>query len=193
MGTAIFKGGQEMNELEILRSGFVAFVDGLWWGLRDNTGALTMYEGYAGGFRQMGKEIAQAIGGKGSKKSAAIAGEILSAIGLDVEVDGQDIFVNTCPIWNRILERGLEYSFHIEEICWKPLLQGISEVTGSIPTFDNSLRLIHIENAKLEYKKSKAKKALESGSITKGEYDKQTAALDKSAKTVPKRGHYRFE
>jgi hypothetical protein len=182
-----------MNELEILKRGFVAFIDGLWWGLRDNTGALTMYEGYAGGFRQMGKEIAQAIGGKGPEKSAAIAGEILSAIGLDIEVDGQNIFVNSCPIWNRILERGLEYSFHIEEICWKPLLQGISEVTGSSPTFDNSLRLIHIENAKLQYKRSKAKKALESGSITKGEYDKQTAALDKSAKAVPKRGHYRFE
>jgi hypothetical protein len=182
-----------MNDLEVLRTGFVAFIDGLWWGLRDNAGALTMYEGYSGGFRQMGKEIAQTRGGKGPAKSAEIAGEILNAIGLDIDVDGKDIYVNACPIWNRILERGLEFSFHVEEICWKPLLQGISDITGSRPVVENSLRLIHIEKTKLDYKISKAKKAFEDGRIKKGEYDKQKAALEKSAATVQKCGHYRFE
>jgi hypothetical protein len=182
-----------MNDLEILRKGFVAFIDGLWWGLRDNAGALTMYEGYAGGFRQMGKEVAQARGGNGPEKSAEIAGEIFKAIGLDIEVEGKEIFVNACPILNRVLERGLEFSFHVEEICWKPLLQGVGDITGSSPVVENSLRLIHIEKAKVEYKKSKVKRALDGGSITKGEYDKQIAALDKSAINTPKRGHYRFE
>jgi hypothetical protein len=193
MGTPLCEGGKKMNELEILRTGFVAFIDGLWWGLRNNTGALTMYEGYSGGFRQMGKEIAQARGGKGPEKSAEIAGEIFNAIGLDNEVDGKDIYVKTCPIWNRILERGLEFSFHIEEICWKPLLQGISDITETRPVVENSLRLIHIERAKLEHRKSKAKRALDDGNITKGEYDKQISTIDRSTETAQKRGHYRFE
>ena len=182
-----------MNDLEILRKGFVAFIDGLWWGLRDNTGALSMYEGYSSGFRQMGKEIAEAIGGKGPEKSAEIAGSILRAIGLDIEVNKKEIHVNACPIWNRILERGLEYSFHVEEICWMPLLEGIGEVTRARPVTEDSLRLVHIENAKIEYKKTKAKKTYESGSITKEEFDRQIGILNKSLESAQKQGHYRFE
>jgi hypothetical protein len=88
MGTALYEGGQEMSEIDILRKGFVAFIDGLWWGLRDNTGALSMYEGYSGGFRQMGKEVAETVGGKGPERASEIAGEILRAIGLDGERTG---------------------------------------------------------------------------------------------------------
>ena len=51
-----------MTDLDVLRTGFVAFIDGLWWGLRENTGPLSMYEGYGNGFKQMGKEIAEAKG-----------------------------------------------------------------------------------------------------------------------------------
>jgi hypothetical protein len=193
MGRAICKGGEEMSDLEILRKGFVAFIDGLWWGLRDNTGALSMYEGYSGGFRQMGKEIAEISGGKGPEKSAEIAGSILRAIGLDIEVNKKEIRVKSCPIWNRILERGLEFSFHVEEICWMPLLKGISEVTGATPAAENSLRLIHIENSKIEYKKVKAKKAYESKDISKDEFDKQIGILNESLERAQRHGHYRFE
>jgi hypothetical protein len=182
-----------MTELDILRKGFVAFIDGLWWGLRDNTGALSMYEGYSGGFKQMGKELAESMGGKGPEKAAIITGEIFTVLGLDVEINKKEITVKSCPIWNRILERGLEFSFHVEEICWKPLLEGISEITGTRPLMDSSLRLSHIEHAKAEYKKSKVKKAFDKGEMTKEEYDKQIVKLDKGIESIPKYGHYRFE
>ena len=182
-----------MNDLEILRMAFVAFIDGLWWGLRDNTGALSMYEGYSGGFRQMGKEIAKASGGRGPEKSAEIAGSVFRAIGLDIQVDKRDVFMKTCPIWNRILERGLEYSFHIEEICWMPLLEGICGVTKATPVMETSLRLMHIENTKIEYKKEKARTSLERGDITKAEYEKQIGMLDKALESAEEYGHYRFE
>jgi hypothetical protein len=182
-----------MSDLEILQKSFVAFIDGLWWGLRDNTGALSMYDGYMGGFKQMGKEIAERTGGKGPERAAEIAGSIFKAIGLDVEVIQKDIQVKACPIWNRILERGLEFSFHIEEICWMPLLKGISEVTRTKPVLINSLRLIHIENSKIEHKKAKAKKARESGAITQDEFDRQIGILNESLSSTQKYGHYRFE
>ncbi|MFW9960362.1 MAG: hypothetical protein ACFFDV_05055 [Candidatus Thorarchaeota archaeon] len=182
-----------MNDLDILRKSFVAFIDGLWWGLRDNTGALSMYEGYSGGFRQMGSEIAETIGGKGSEKAAEIAGKILGAIGLDVDVARNEIIMRSCPIWNRILERGLEFSFHVEEICWMPLLEGIGEKTGATPIFGSSLRLIHIEKSKIDHKKARAKMAFEKGSMSKEEYDKQIVILEKSLESIVKHGHYRFE
>jgi len=182
-----------MSELEILRKGFVAFIDGLWWGLRDNTGALSMYEGYSGGFRLMGQEFAESKGGKGPERAAEIAGEILTAIGLEIEVDKKTITVKSCPIWNRILERGLEFSFHIEEICWMPLLKGIAKVTNAKPIVDSSLRLLHISNEKTEYKKGKAKKAFDKGDITKEAYEKQIVMLDSDIENMPKFGQYRFE
>jgi len=182
-----------MNDLEILRKGFVAFIDGLWWGLRDNTGALSMYEGYSGGFRQIGKEIAEGIGGTGPERASEIAGEILRAIGLDVDINKKEIIIKSCPIWNRILERGLEFSFHVEEICWMPLLEGIGEKTGTKPIFGASLRLVHIENMKVDYKKARAKAAFEKGDISKEDYDKQIVILEKSLESTSKYGRYRFE
>ena len=50
-----------MSELEILRNGFIAFLDGLWWSLRNTVGALSMYEGYIGGFKQLGQEAAEKL------------------------------------------------------------------------------------------------------------------------------------
>jgi hypothetical protein len=182
-----------MTDLEILQTGFVAFVDGLWWGLRENTGPLSMYEGYSNGFRQMGLEIAEKSGGKGAEAAASIAGELFGALGLDVSVQVKTIMVKKCPIWERILERGLEFAFHIEEICWMPMLEGIGEKVGANPEMITDLRLAHIESTKVEYKKGKAKKSLDSGQLTEQEYNKEIAKLDQSLKTVPKFGQYVFK
>lgn len=181
-----------MSELDTLRTIFVAFLDGLWWGLRNNTGPLSMYEGYARGFKQMGLEVAEKSGGKGPEAAAEIAGRLFGAIGLDVEVNEKKVIVKSCPVWNRILERGLEYAFHLEEICWKPMLEGIGEKIGAKPTIESVLRLIHIEHSKVDYKKGKAKKSLEKGQITKDEYENQIVMLDKSIESVPEFGVYRF-
>lgn len=182
-----------MNDLEILRTSFVAFLDGLWWGLRDNTGPLSMYEGYTRGFKQMGLEIAELSGGKGTLAAAEIAGNLFNAIGLDVVVEKESITVKKCPVWDRILERGLEYAFHVEEICWMPMLEGIGEKAGAKPEMETSLRLAHIEISKAEYKKSKAQAALEKGKMTKEEYQKEIVMLDKILERTPTFGFYRFK
>jgi hypothetical protein len=182
-----------MNDLETLRTSFVALIDGLWWGLRDNTGPLSMHEGYARGFRQMGLEAAEKVDGKGPEIAAEIARHLLSAIGLDVEVNEKKVIVRSCPIWNRILERGLEYAFHIEEICWKPMLEGIGEKVGAKPTIETDLRLIYVEHSKVDYKKSKVKAALEKEQITKDDYENQIVMLDKSLEKIPEFGVYRFD
>jgi len=182
-----------MNDLNTLRTSFVALLDGMWWGLRDNTGPLSMYEGYARGFKQMGLEIAETAGGKGAQVAAETASKLFTAIGLDVEVDEKTIIVKNCPVWNRILEKGLEYAFHVEEICWMPMLEGIGEKTGAKPQMESSLRLAHIESSKFHYKKGKAKAALEKGQISKEEYDKEIVMLDQGLKNAPAFGLYRFK
>jgi hypothetical protein len=182
-----------MEELETLRSGFVAFLDGLWWGLRDSVGPLSMYEGYSQGFRQLGLEAADRIGGTGPEKAAIIAAQVLKAIGLEVEHNDKEIIVKSCPIWNRIVERGLEYSFHVEEICWKPLFEGIGEKTGAKPIMENSLRLTHVGKARIEYKRSKARAAKDKGSISTEEYEKQLKVLDQALAEIDNVGRYRFD
>jgi len=182
-----------MNELDILRTSFVALLDGLWWGLRNNTGPLSMYEGYARGFNQMGQEVAEKSGGKGPEAAAEIAGLLFGAIGLGVEVNDKKVIVKSCPVLDRILERGLEYAFHVEEICWKPMLEGIGEKVGARPKIESVLRLIHIERSKIDYKKGKAKAALEKGQITKDEYENQIVMLEKSRESIPEFGVYRFD
>ncbi|MHA3964789.1 MAG: hypothetical protein AM325_014760 [Candidatus Thorarchaeota archaeon SMTZ1-45] len=182
-----------MSELVTLRTSFVAFLDGLWWGLRDNTGPLSMYEGYARGFHQMGLEAAEKSDGKGAKAAAKIAGKLFGAIGLAVDVDNNKVILKSCPVFDRILERGLEYSFHVEEICWMPMLKGIGEKVDAKPTMESDLRLIHLEHSKIDYKKNKAKGALEKGQISKNEYEKQIVMLDESIESLPTFGVYRFD
>ena len=181
-----------MSELEVLRSAFVAFLDGLWWGLRDNVGALSMYEGYAGGFKQMGLEAAEKEVDKGPETAAKIATNLMATMGLDVEQNGKEIIVKTSPLWERVLDRGLEYSFHVEEICWKPMLEGIGEKMGTKPIMESSLRLSHVERVKIEYKKGKAKAALDKGAVSREEFDKQITALDIAMQEIPVVGRYRF-
>jgi hypothetical protein len=193
MGEALQEGEIAMNELETLRNGFVAFIDGLWWGLRDTVGALSMYEGYAGGFKQMGKEAAERAGAKGAEDAAKTAVDVLNAIGLEVAQDEKEIIVKSCPLWNRILERGLEYAFHVEEICWKPLLAGIGEIARAKPKMESALRLLYLEKAKADYKKGKAKTALEKGTISKEEYENQVAQLEQVLENLPIEGRYKFD
>ncbi|MGY5880321.1 MAG: hypothetical protein RTV31_08720 [Candidatus Thorarchaeota archaeon] len=182
-----------MTDFDILKTGFVAFIDGLWWGLRGNTGPLSMYEGYSGGFKQMGEEIAEKFGGKGPEDAAKIAGQIFEAIGLEISVQVKTIMVKKCPVMDRIIERGLEFAFHVEEICWMPMLEGIGEKVGATPEMVTALRLTHIESAKVEYKKGKAKKALDGGQITEQEYNKEVAKLDQGLTVIPKFGQYVFK
>ncbi len=182
-----------MSELDILRTGFVAFIDGLWWGLRDNVGALSMYEGYSNAFRQLGSETADLMAGSGPEHAAEIATQIFTALGLQVERNGREIVVKSCPFWDRIRERGLEYAFHIEEICWRPMLEGIAEKTKTTAVVENSLRLAYVQRSGLEYKKTKVKRLLDAGKITQEEFERQIAEFDERLKSVREHGLYRFK
>ncbi|MBD3159015.1 MAG: hypothetical protein GF309_09525 [Candidatus Lokiarchaeota archaeon] len=181
-----------MSDLDRLQEVFTVFLDGLWWGLRDNVGALSMYEGYSNGFRLIGVQAAQDQGVKGVEEATALAANIMKAIGLNLEVEGSEIRVDSCPIWDRIKEQGLEYSFHIEEICWKPLLEAIAEEAGVKAFVDSSLRQIHVKRGKIEYKRSKLQRKLEEGSIAQKEHDEALAQLDKQLDSIPEKGRYRF-
>ncbi|MHA2142299.1 MAG: hypothetical protein ACXADC_10310 [Candidatus Thorarchaeota archaeon] len=182
-----------MSELDTLRKGFIAFLDGLWWGLRDNVGALSMYEGYAGGFRQMGAERAEADEIRGPEAAAKTAADLFRAIGLEVDVNGKEVLLRACPLWDRILERGLEYAFHVEDICWKPMLEGIGEKARAKPSMVSALRLIYLEKAKAEHKRSKAKATLDKGDISREEYNLQVEAIDNALEEIPSEGRYRFD
>jgi len=182
-----------MDELTAVRNSFVAFIDGLWWGLRDNVGALSMYEGYSKGFKQIGREMAKQSDGKGAEDAAQAAATLMDALGLKAESDGTEIIVKECPFWTRILEQGLEYSFHIEEICWMPLLEGIGEQFGVKAKLKSSLRLNHVARGKNEYKKSKASKSLKAGKISKDEYQKAIDELDRAIKEIPEFGRYQYK
>jgi len=182
-----------VTELDILRKGFIAFLEGLWWSLRNTVGALSMYEGYMGGFKQLGLEAADRTAAKGPEAAARTAAETLRAIGLDVEQKGKEIEIRSCPLWNRIIQRGLEYAFHIEEICYTPLLTGIGEKAGAKPVMIASLRTAHLEKAKLQYKLENAKSSLDKDQISQAEYNKQRDMLEQSMAKLPKTGRYRFE
>ena len=182
-----------MGESDTLRKGFIAFLDGLWWSLRNTVGALSMYEGYMGGFKQLGQEAAEKAGAKGPEAAARAAVETLRAIGLDVEQKGKEIEIKSCPIWNRVLERGLEHAFHIDEICYTPLLAGIGEKAGARPILVWSLRTSHLERTKLQYKLEKAKSSLQKGEMPQAEYNKQRDMLEESMAKLPRTGRYRFQ
>jgi hypothetical protein len=182
-----------MSELEILRKGFIAFLDGLWWSLRNTVGALSMYEGYIGGFKQLGQEAAEKAAVRGPEGAARTAAETLRAIGLEVDQKGKEIEIKSCPLWNRIIQRGLEYAFHIEEICYTPLLDGIGQKAGAKPVLVSSLRDAYLEKAKLQYKLERAKSSSVKGEISQAEYNKQRDMLEQSIAKLPRTGRYRFE
>ena len=74
-----------------------------------------------------------------------------------------------------------------------PMLKGIGEKVDAKPTMESDLRLIHLEHSKIDYKKNKAKGALEKGQISKNEYEKQIVMLDESIESLPTFGVYRFD
>jgi hypothetical protein len=73
------------------------------------------------------------------------------------------------------------------------MMTGIAEKTNTEPVFESSLRLAHIARAKAEYKMGKAKKALEKGTISEKEYDKQIDMMQSGLEKTPTTGRYSFK
>ena len=73
------------------------------------------------------------------------------------------------------------------------MLEGIGEIADAKPHVESALRTIHLEKAKAEYKKRKAKAAHEKGALSQEEYDSQVASLEQALEKTPKVGRYRFD
>ncbi|MEM2142819.1 MAG: hypothetical protein QXS20_03495 [Candidatus Thorarchaeota archaeon] len=182
-----------MSELELVRKSFIAFLDGLWWGLRDTVGALSMHEGYARGFRQIGIEAAERSSPRGPEAAAKTAAELMRALGLDARQEGHKITVHSCPLTDRIIERGLEYAFRIDEICWLPMMQAIGERAGAVPSCKHSLSSLYLERQRLDYKIEKAKASFEAGKLSRDEFEREMSGLEKAKNGLPDHGEYVFE
>ncbi len=158
-------------------------MDQLWWSMRDRVGALSMIECWVESWRAASIEISKLAQVDGLTPQET-AEKILEMLGKTVQVQGNTIHITKCPIWDRIKERGLEYAYRCEEFACTPLLQatGASEVS-----VETSLRLMHLERARLEYKIAKTGKAATSDS--KAEREK----LEKELKRLPKQPHCLFK
>ena len=162
-------------------------MDQLWWSMRDRVGALSMIECWVESWHAASIEISKLARADGLT-SQETAAKILEILGKTVQVEGNTLRITQCPIWDQIKERGLEYAYRCEEFACTPLLRGLKETTGaSETTVETSLRLMHIERAKLEYKLSKIRKAATSDSKT------QREKLEKELKRIPKQHHCLFK
>jgi hypothetical protein len=171
-----------MDTLEILQQFFVAWMDELWWSMRDRVGALSMIECFANSWKAGGSTIGNHTKNEGQN----IVESIHSAhkmLGRTTDVTKNTILVSSCPFWNRIKKTGLEYALHCEEFLCAPLLEGIREALNANETqVETSLRLAYITRARLEYKISK----LESTTLTSSDTKDQLAKLKKELAALPK-------
>jgi len=130
-------------------------MDELWWSMRDRVGALSMIECLANSWQAAGREVGEMLRREGASPSDA-ARLILEMLGKKVDSGGDTLQVSSCPLWDRILEKGLEYAFRCEEFACTPLMKGLVETLGGKDAkVELSLRQVHVERAKLKYKLSK--------------------------------------
>ncbi|MFX1474607.1 MAG: hypothetical protein ACFFCO_03885 [Promethearchaeota archaeon] len=172
-----------MDSLSALQKFFTSWMDQLWWSMRDRVGALSMIECWVESWHAASLEIGKLARADGSAPQEATA-KTLETLGKTVQVEGNTLRVTQCPIWAQIKERGLEYAYRCEEFACTPLLDGLKDAIGATETtVETSLRLMHIEQARLEYKLSKLGKAATSDSKA------QREKLEKELKQLPKH-HY---
>ncbi len=171
-----------METLDTFQKFFVSWLDELWWSMRDRVGALSIIECFVNSWKAGGTTIGKQTKHKGQNivESIQTAHKIL---GRTTSVSENTIFVSSCPFWNRIKEKGLEYALHCEEFLCAPLLDGIREALSAKETqVETSLRLAYITRARLEYKISK----LESTALTNVDTQRQLTRLKKDLAALPK-------
>ena len=173
---------KRMEALPSLQKFVVAWMDELWWSMRDRVGALSIIECLQNSWRTGGREIGMLAKQQGLPAATAVE-SVLSMLGREVQRQDDTIRVLACPLWNRIKERGLEYAFHCEEFASAPLLAGLKDALGLREVkVETSLRLAYLDRAKLEYKLSQLKAAASGDAGAK----KQRAELEEQLKQLPK-------
>lgn len=172
-----------MDALNMLQKFFVTWMDELWWSMRDRVGALSIIECLENSWQAAGRKIGELTRSNGLEPVEATA-KTLSILGRKATVQNGTVQVINCPLWERIREGKLEYGYKCEEFTCTPLLAGLKEgLEAEKMTVETSLRLIHVERARLEYKISKLKSADISDSAVKSQLSK----LEKQLEQLPKK------
>ncbi len=171
-----------MDQFKALQEFIVAWMDELWWSMRDRVGALSMIESLQNSWHAAGKKVGE-IGKAEGLTLIKTVETAHSMFGRTVQIKNNTVLVTTCPIWERILSRQLEYGLRCEEFICAPYLSGIKDAYGGKEaSVETNLRLAHIARARLQYKLNKiktAKSADSTGQVQITEMEKQLSQLPK--------------
>lgn len=171
-----------MDQFKTLQEFITAWMDELWWSMRDRVGALSMIESLQNSWQAAGRKVGEIAKAEGMNilKTVETGNTMLGRI---VKTTQDTVLVTICPIWDRILKGNLEYGLRCEEFICAPYLIGIKEALGGKEAMvETNLRLDHVARARLEYKLSKLKTASSSDTKIKTqivELEKQLAQLPK--------------
>jgi len=158
-GMKINREGQTMDQFKTLQEFIVAWMDELWWSLRDRVGALSMIESLQNSWQAAGRKVGEMGKAEGLDiiKTTETAHKVL---GRTVSTKDNTVLVTTCPFWNRIQAGELEYALRCEEFVCAPYLTGIKDALGAKDAVvETNLRLAYIARSRLEYKLKKLQTA----------------------------------
>ncbi len=170
-----------MDQLKTLQEFIVAWMDELWWSMRDRVGALSIIESLQNSWNAAGNKVGKLAKTEGLDivKAVEFAHTIL---GRTTKVQDSTVLVTMCPFWNQILAGQLEYGLRCEEFICAPFLTGIKEGIGGIETtVETNLRLAYVARARLEHKLEKLKVA----DISEPKVNAQIADLEKQLSQLP--------
>ena len=169
-----------MDQFKTLQEFIVAWMDELWYSMRDRVGALSIIESLQNSWQAAGRKVGELAKAEGLSitQTVEIGHQIL---GRPVTTEGNAVVITACPIWVRIQAGNFEYVLRCEEFICTPYLTGIKEaLEANEDVVETNLRLAHVARARLEYKLSKLKTAAKTDSTVKteiAELEKQLAKL----------------
>ena len=144
-----------MDQLKTLQEFIVAWMDELWYSMRDRVGALSIIESLQNSWRVAGRKIGEIAKDEGLSfiETVEMGHRIF---GRPVTIERGTVVATACPIWDRILAGSLEYGLRCEEFICAPFISGMKEALGAKEAVvETNLRLAHIKRVGIEYKLSK--------------------------------------
>jgi hypothetical protein len=172
-----------MDQFKTLQQFIVAWMDELWYSMRDRVGALSMIESLQNSWIAAGRKVGELAKAEGLSITQTVeTGHQMLA--RPATTEGNTVTTTACPIWDRILAGNLEYGLRCEEFICAPYITGMKEAFGAKEAIvETNLRLAHLKRANLEYKISKLKSAKSEGPNIKKEQKDLQAQLDQLPKT----------
>ena len=172
-----------MDQFKTLQQFIVAWMDELWYSMRDRVGPLSMIECLQNSWQAAGRKVGELAKAEGLSITQAV--EIgHQMLGRPTTIEGNTVTTTACPIWNRILAGNLEYGLRCEEFICAPYITGMKEVLGAKEAIvETNLRLAHVKRANLEYKLSKLNSVKSEDSRVEKERQVLQAQLDQLPKT----------